>query len=104
MANKGDRTKPNIVQYLNWNGHTAWQQQTVGVKGRKLPPESIGIGDICACLRPSGQHLEVELKREGDRVREGQVRHANLIRRSGGLHIIVEDFDDFVTQFHSLRR
>lgn len=104
MADRKDHTKQNIVEYLNRQKHTAWQQQTVGVRGRRLPASSRGIGDICACLRPRGIHFEVELKRKGDRIRDEQFAHLCDIRRAGGFYIIVQDFDDFCQQFDKIRK
>lgn len=99
-----DTTKQNIVDYLTRNKHVAWIQQTIGWKGRKLPKKSRGIGDIVACIRPRGTHLEVELKREGDEMRPAQYLHGGLIQQAGGWYIVVRDFDDFLDKFQTIQK
>ena len=57
-----------------------------------------------AVLRPRGAHLEIELKRTGDRIRDDQFRHMNDVRRCGGWYILVSSFDDFLEQFEKIQK
>lgn len=96
--------KAKILVWLAWQGHEAWGQQTVGVRGRRIAKKSRGIGDIVCILRPSGKHLEIEMKFGRDTQRPDQKAHRQRVEDCGGLYLQVECFDDFLAQFASLVR
>lgn len=89
-----------IVDFLLFNGHVAWRNNTTGVfdprtqRFRPAPVEARGTADIVCCLK-GGLYLEVEVKTGNDKLSANQETHRERIDRVGGLYVIVRTFDEF---------
>lgn len=92
--NQTGAVKRAIIEDLAFRGHAPWNQQLSGIRGRKLPKASLGIGDIVCVLKPSGRHLEIELKQE-DEQSEAQKRHQGEVERCGGIYWLIHSFNEY---------
>lgn len=92
----------SIITRLQLDGHVAWRSNTGGVfdprtgRFRTIAKGSAGIGDVVAVLRPTGRHLEVEVKQGKDELRPSQITHGHAVRRAGGVHVTVHSTDEFL--------
>lgn len=94
-----DAVTNRILLWLQINGYPAWRVGANPVPGRRLRASSRGIGDIIAVVRPSGRHMEIEIKTGTDRPRSEQLAHAEQIRKAGAWHLFIKSFEDFQEQF-----
>jgi hypothetical protein len=84
-----------VITFLRFNQHVACRVNTIGVHGRKIAKESLGMADIVAVLNPEGKHLEVEVKIGRDRPRKEQLLRQERVQSCGGLYWFVSSFDEF---------
>lgn len=100
----------SIVDFLNFNGFTAWNVYNGGVYDpkkqiyRKNPTQKKGVFDICGFRRSDGRHLEIEVKVGKDRLSEYQQRHLEDLERAGALFFIAKNFDEFYNWFKTLSK
>ena len=100
--NGTNETTRQILEWFEVNKHLAWRHNQIRVPGRGFPKRNKGIGDIVAVLRPSGRHIEVEVKTGKDRVRPDQYLRGMEVQRVGGYYLVVKDFQDFLGQMKTI--
>lgn len=97
-------TTQAILRYLNYNGFTAWRNNSGAVYDpkrkvfRKNPTSLKGVFDIIGFRDSDGKHIEVEIKTGRDRMSEDQKWHLTRLQASNCIALIVKDFDDFEKQ------
>lgn len=85
----------NAIDWLNENTRGMfWQNDSVGIKGRKrcnrFRPN--GVSDILGVI--DGQAIAIEVKAPKGRVLPSQIAFAERYRRAGGLYYIIRSLDD----------
>jgi hypothetical protein len=99
--NQTDATTRQILEWLEWNHHYARRHNQIPVRGRKLPEENLGIGDIVGCTQ-DGRYFEIEVKTDRDRLSEAQKKHSMVVLKHRGAYIVAKTFDDFLKQSNQL--
>lgn len=97
-----DAVTKRILLWLALNGHPCWRQNLGSHHRHRLASASRGVGDIIAVMKPSGVHLEIEIKTGKDRLRKDQVKHAERIEKAGGKYIVASSLDDFLRKFYDI--
>jgi len=65
---------------------------------KRIPSQgTIGTSDVKACI--NGRFIAIEIKFGKDRQSEGQKTYQEKIEASGGVYIIVRNFDDFLSWY-----
>ena len=92
-----------VVEFLNWRGHHVWRQNVGTItRGRRPPKEQTGIGDIVGVLRPGGLHVEIEVKKRGEKQRPSQVTHQMRVESCAGIYLITHDKMEFEEQYERI--
>ena len=97
-----NETTSQILKYLFEKKIFAWRHNTTGIPlagGGFRPAAMTGVSDILGIIPPLGRFLAVEVKTGRDRIRPEQVGFLRNIERSGGIALVVKDFNDFLQQF-----
>ena len=66
----------------------------------KLIPISFGVtgqADISGIIAPEGRRLEIEIKTGKGKQSEAQLRYQAMIKRSGGVYVLVRSLEDLVS-------
>lgn len=85
----------NAIDWLNENtSGYFWQNDSIGIKGRKrcnrFRPN--GVSDILGVI--DGQSIAIEVKAPKGKVLASQITFAERYRRAGGLYYIIRSLDD----------
>lgn len=84
-----------IINFLN--EHTSgmfWQNDSIGLKGRKRQNRyrPNGVADILGVI--DGQSIAIEVKSPKGKVLKSQIEFSQRFRRSGGLYYVVRSMED----------
>lgn len=85
----------NCIDWLNENTRGMfWQNDSVGIKGRKrcnrFRPN--GVSDILGVI--DGQAIAIEVKAPKGKVLPSQIAFAERFRHAGGLYYVIRSLDD----------
>jgi len=78
---------------------TLGQRKTIGEVKRIPSSGTKGTSDIKAVV--NGRMVAIEIKYGNDKQSPAQKRYQEMIERSGGVYLIVRDFDSFHEWYHS---
>src|SRR6478609_864506 len=84
-----------IIEYLNANtGGMFWQNDSIGIKGRKRQNRyrPNGVADILGVI--DGHSIAIEVKAPKGKILQSQMTFAEKFRRSGGSYYVVRSFED----------
>lgn len=97
-----------IIRFMLMKGHRVWRQNT-GAMAKTYKRKSDGrtmtyrvrfgkkgVADIIGCLKPSGKHIEIEIKQGSDKPTKDQLRHGAEIKACGGVYVVVYSTDYFL--------
>jgi len=84
-----------IIDWLNTNtAGMFWQNDSVGIKGRKrcnrYRPN--GVSDILGCI--TGQSIAIEVKSPTGKLLESQLQFSQRFRRAGGEYYVIRSLED----------
>lgn len=109
MSRANELTKA-VIDYLRLKGVRCWRSNSVGIFDptkkvfRKPSGSSTGIADVTGLRKPMGQHIEVEIKRVGEKQRQSQIDHQKSIEEMGGLYFLTTSIGNFIEQWEWLER
>ena len=91
-----------IIDFIYSSGGYAWRASSTGIYDQKLgayrTAAKKGVSDVLACFR--GRLIAIEIKIGKDRLSDDQIGFTWNILHTGGVAIIVKDFDSFLIQWN----
>jgi hypothetical protein len=105
MASITNETTKQILHFLFLKKIYAWRNNTTGIplpNGGFRPAAKKGTSDILGFIPPNGRFLAIEVKTGKDRLREEQIGFIQSVKDSGGIALVVKDFDEFLAQWNAL--
>lgn len=85
----------NIIDFLNTNtGGMFWQNDAVGIRGRKRQNRfrPNGQADVLGVL--DGHAIAIEVKTAKGKLSAGQIEFGEKFRRSGGSYYVIRSLED----------
>jgi hypothetical protein len=99
-----DELQGNIVAFLNLLGWYVRRVNTIHVRGRKMPKDQIGYGDIQG-TSATGLCVNIEVKIGDDKLSDEQAERIAQISRRGGIAFVAKTWDHFEKEIQKwLRR
>jgi VRR-NUC domain len=94
-----NRLTKNALRVLDLNGFNVWRQNNGAVYDRKVGAfrknsSTPGISDIIGFHKKTGQFIACEIKNGKDRLSNEQVIFLELVKKSGGISIVIRSNDD----------
>lgn len=91
---EADDLNKYIVKFLNLHGWHVRRVNTIHVRGRAMPEDQQGYGDVQGCS-DKGLYVNIEGKANGDKLRPLQNNRIAEINQRRGIAFIAWSKDDF---------
>ena len=91
---EADDLNKYIVKFLNLHDWYVRRVNTIHVRGRSMPEDQTGYGDVQGCS-DKGVYVNIEGKAPGDRLSALQNNRITEINSRGGIAFVAWSKDDF---------
>jgi hypothetical protein len=89
-----DDLQGKIIAYLNLLGWFVRRTNTIHVRGRAMPKDQQGYGDVQGCSA-TGLYVNIEVKIGANKLSEEQRDRIEQISKRGGIAFAVKSWENF---------
>lgn len=103
MPETTNNIQTGIKNFLNSKGHKAFRVNTTGLYDkdrnlfRRIAEDDKGVGDVLACI--NGRFVCFEVKFEGDKQSDAQLKFQSDIINAGGIYKIIRKYAEFAVWY-----